>query len=113
MNDDARDKVEPMMGFRVIDLSVDGRLAMLLDDEEFTHVVRFAGRGPEHGALLTGRRAKLGAHILVVGHPGVAMHARFESVACSQDEALILMHPGPAGAPVRSPDLGACATLPA
>lgn len=95
------------MHFRVIDLSVDGRRAMLLDDEELRHVVRFAARGPERGARMSGRRAKLGAHVLVVGHPGVPMNARFESVACSQDEALVLMHPGPTaepGACTRPPD---------
>lgn len=83
----------PMVGYRVVDLSVDGRLALLLGDDEHVHVARLPGCGLEFGALLTGRPAKLGAHVLVAQGPATPLHARFESVACSQDEALILMHP--------------------
>lgn len=82
-----------MMRYQVVDLSVDGRLAMLVDADERVHVVRLAGSGLERGARLHGRRSKLGAHVLVAEGPGVPLHASFESVACSQNEALALMHP--------------------
>ena len=92
------------MRYQVLDLGVDGHLALLLDADGRVHVVRLAGCGLERGALLSGRRAKLGAHVLVAEHQRVLLHGKFESVACSQEEALALMHPvgkGSTGFPTR------------
>jgi hypothetical protein len=84
---------DEMVHFRVADLSMDGSLAMLLDAERLVHVVRLAGGRLVRGSVLSGRRAKLGAHVFVEVGGLRPLHARFESVACSQDVALALLHP--------------------
>jgi hypothetical protein len=82
-----------MTQYRVVDLSADGRQALLLDTEAHRHVVHLRSTGLERGVLLHGRPAKLGEHVLVAARGGPALHVRFESVACSQGDALALMHP--------------------
>lgn len=79
--------------YRVIDLSVDGRRALLLDAANRVHVVHFERTSPERGVLLTGRLASLGAQALVAEGTGAPLEAVFECVACSQHEALSRMHP--------------------
>lgn len=86
-----------MMRYQVADVSVDGCLALLLDTDEFVHVVRLPVGRLERGAILSGRRAKLGAHVLVELGQRMALHAKFVSVACSQDDALSLVHPAGKG----------------
>ncbi|MCU0774329.1 MAG: hypothetical protein MUC74_07400 [Ideonella sp.] len=81
------------MRYRVADLSVDGSLALLIDADEHVHVVRVPASLLERGAILSGRRAKLGAHVFVDERHHIPLYARFESVACSQDDALARMHP--------------------
>lgn len=95
-----------MMRYQIVDLSLDGRLALLIDANKRAHVVSLPGRGLERGARLDGRLAKAGAHVLVVNGHGAALSVRFESVDCSQQVALDLMHPvdkGSTGIPAGPP----------
>lgn len=88
-----------VMRYRIVDLSLDGRRALMMDAEQQAHVVSLPRRGLERGTWLDGRPAKPGAHVLVVRGDGEALHVRFESVACSQQVALALMHPVDTGTP--------------
>lgn len=88
-----------MMRFRIVDLSLDGCRALLMDSDRHAHVVSLPRRGFDLGEWLSGRPAKSGAHVLVVRDHGEALHVRFESVDCSQQVALALLHPVDAGSP--------------
>lgn len=82
-----------MMRYQVLDLSVDGRRVLLRDAERQLHVMRHEGSPLARDELLSGRRAKLGAHVLIALNRGRPLHATFDFVACSQGDALMLMHP--------------------
>lgn len=88
-----------MMRYRIVDLSLDGRRALMMDADRQAHVVSLPHRGLDRGTWLDGRPAKPGAHVLVVRGDGEALHVRFESVGCSQQVALALMHPVDTGSP--------------
>lgn len=82
-----------MTSYQVVDLSPDGRLASLIDADAALHVARLHGGSLNRGDCLRGDRARLGAHLLMMDAQHKPLHLSFESVRCSQDQALLLMHP--------------------
>lgn len=82
-----------MVDYQVIDLSGDGRRVLLLEASGPWHVARIRGLAPGLGDHLVGRQAKLGAHLLLGGVRRTPICVDFEAVACTQDQALLLMHP--------------------
>lgn len=84
----------PMIEYQVIDISGDGTLMSLQDDGGRLHVARIGdGTAPLREDCLLGRQAKLGPHLLLVGERRTPIRVHFEAVACTQDQALALMHP--------------------
>lgn len=92
-----------MTSYQVVDLSPDGRLASLLDADAVLHVARLHGCALRREDRLRGDDARPGAHLLLMDAHGRPLHLSFESVGCSQDDALRLMHPVDAGNTGRRP----------
>ena len=82
-----------MIRYEVVDLSRDGTLMSLLDAAGQLHVARLRGAEVQRDEVLHGRPAKLGAHLLLAEGRRTPLRVSFESLACSQDQALALMHP--------------------
>ncbi len=89
----ARWEHEQMMRYQVVDLSVDGHRVLLRDADLQLHVMHHQGHPLVREQVLSGRRAKLGAHVLIALDRGRPLLATFDSVACSQGDALALLHP--------------------
>ncbi len=82
-----------MNRYEVIDLSPDGELASLQDADARLHVARLQGCHVRRGDVLHGRAAKPGAHLLLTDPRRMPLRVCFESVGCTQEKALALMHP--------------------
>lgn len=82
-----------MITYTVVDVSRDGRSFSLQDPGGTLHVARANGLAPACDEVLLGREAKLGTHLLVATDTRQPMHVTFEAVACTQAQALALLHP--------------------
>lgn len=82
-----------MIKYSVVDLSRDGSIFSLRDQSGHLHVARVQGQMLDREAELLGREAKLGTHVLMAADTHVPMHVKFEAVACTQMQALALLHP--------------------
>jgi hypothetical protein len=80
--------------YQVVDLSIDGFLAALQDANGQLHVARLMGCRLHRGDALQGSPASLGTHHLHLDARLAPLRLRFERVGCSQDDALLLLHPG-------------------
>lgn len=83
----------PMLDYQVVDLSGDGHMVLLVDASGQLHVARIRGATPVREERLVGRQAKLGAHLLLAGARRTPICVEFEAVACTQGQALDLVHP--------------------
>lgn len=81
-----------MIRYRIIDLSRDGSRMSLRDADGMLHVARL-WMPLLRDDILRGRRAKLGAHLLLMDGTNAPTHIRFEALACTQAQALDLLHP--------------------
>ncbi len=82
-----------MIRYQVVDLSRDGALMSVRDGDGRLHVARLRGAEVGRNDILRGRPAKLGAHLLLAEGRLALLRVSFESLACTQDQALALMHP--------------------
>lgn len=82
----------PMIRYRIVDFSRDGSLMSVRDAEGLLHVARL-WTPLLRGDTLRGRRAKLGAHLLLTEGTNMPTHIHFEALACTQAQALELLHP--------------------
>jgi hypothetical protein len=82
--------------YTVVDLSRDGSRFLLQDPGGMLHVARADGLALLRDDVLLGREAKLGTHLLVTADTHKPLPVSFEAVACTQAQALALLHPGAA-----------------
>jgi hypothetical protein len=88
-----------LIQYSVVDVSRDGSSVLLQDEHKALHVARVHGPTPDRNQVLKGRDAKLGSHILMADN--TPMRVEFLAVACSQLDALTLLHP--VSEPVEAP----------
>lgn len=82
-----------MIRYQVVDLSRDDALISLRDTAGQLHVARLRCAEVDREDMLQGRQAKLGAHLLLTEDRNTPLYLNFESLACTQEQALALMHP--------------------
>jgi hypothetical protein len=72
-----------MIRYQVVDLSRDGALMSVQDGDGLLHVARLRGAEVGRDDILHGRRAKLGAHLLLAEGRLTPLRVSFESLACA------------------------------
>ena len=81
------------MRYEVMDLSRDGALASLQDGAGRLHVAQLQGGALHRGEMVRGRAAALGEQRLLRVARHALLKVRFDSIGCTQDEALGRLHP--------------------
>ena len=81
------------MRYEVMDLSRDGALASLQDGAGRLHLAQLQGGALRRGEVVRGRDAALGEQRLLRVNRHALLQVRFESIGCTQDEALGRLHP--------------------
>lgn len=81
------------MRYEVMDLSRDGALASLQDGAGRLHVAKLQGGALCRGEMFRGPAPALGEQRLLRVDRHALLQVRFESIGCTQDEALGRLHP--------------------
>lgn len=95
-----------MINFTVVDLGHDGASFSVQDQHGQLHVARTSGLPPTVDGILIGRIPSLGVHLLVDSITSTPISVDFKAVACTQLQALALLHPLSESAPSPQPSEG-------